>query len=611
MIRVKHEIVAGVLAFIVLIFCAVPSQAGTATPAAVVGTISGLVAATGSGKGLGGLKVYAQVADSFVVQALDAVSGEMKGEGRVAVSHGQLYVAETMSTGTFTLNPLPTGTYTVWVDSAGSGHVGQYFDGVGDRDAARPVLVVGGSDAGVQFALEVGGAISGTVRAAATGAVIAGVPVVAYPSAGGNNVARVLTAVDGTYLLSGLAHGRYRVVTESPDAYVNRSYGAVNAAEDALVEVLQRHTVTGIDFSLVAAASLAGTVRVNDGTPLAGSSVQAFGELSPGEFSRTPAGQGISGADGSFSIRSLSAGRYRLQGRAPGNFVEDSSPQLVQVAAGATVTGLGLIMEPGGSISGRLTSGGDGRALACGRIVAVDSRTGDEIRYSATAADGSYLLDRLPGGSFRVAAHLAGYEDGSYAGGVAGEVSLAPGERADAIDIALVARAPFRVGVISGRVSTAGDGVPLGDARVSVLDYASDMVHGFVCSDSTGGFRVADLADGAYRVCAKGKAGYADACMPVADGNPILVRRNEVTVEVPLAAVGSVSGRVVRQQDGTVIGRYRIANLAPGRYRLRMKTGGTGYRETFYGQGGGLQAEIVTVREGKETEGVDFSLLDE
>ena len=127
-----------------------------------------------------------------------------------------------------------------------------------------------------------------------------------------NNVAddpvHGVTAADGTYNISDLPKGTYRVLFEAPDGY------AVNAPAAGYTDVTlasDSSAVTGVNFSIVvtASGSISGTVH-SLGGPLGGVTV-----FIDANYSGLPAGQvqTRAAADGSYSFGSLVAGTYRIE----------------------------------------------------------------------------------------------------------------------------------------------------------------------------------------------------------------------------------------------------------------------------------------------------------
>ncbi|HTM01308.1 MAG TPA: carboxypeptidase regulatory-like domain-containing protein, partial [Candidatus Omnitrophota bacterium] len=106
--------------------------------------------------------------------------------------------------------------------------------------------------------------------------------------------APVFTDASGAARFVDLEAGSWTVTAESPGLLPSETRQVI----------VRRGETTSVPATLVKAASLAGVVRLRDGTPLPSITVTARG---PGE------GVGTSGPDGAFAIEGLAPGRYRLE----------------------------------------------------------------------------------------------------------------------------------------------------------------------------------------------------------------------------------------------------------------------------------------------------------
>lgn len=175
-----------------------PDEFGIDFSLAAASTISGTVGASG-GSGLGGITVQA-----FIWNAT-AVEWEL--------------VATTTSdgSGNYTLGGLPAGTYRVgFVDEAAGVYLSGFVNGA-DLDSAGDIAVgAGASVAADATDLTLAGTIDGTVTDSVTGLPLEDiqVQVLAYDAIDGDWLPvgpRARTAADGTYALSGLPYGDFRV----------------------------------------------------------------------------------------------------------------------------------------------------------------------------------------------------------------------------------------------------------------------------------------------------------------------------------------------------------------------------------------------------------------
>ncbi len=152
------------------------------------------------------------------------------------------------------------------------------------------------------------------------------------------------------------------------------------------------------------AGVLEGRVLSEAGDPLAGVDIIAYDE-------RLNYGAATSTNDGSWSIRQLPAGRYRIRAM-PGQDAlyadrfypsewDFCSAEAVEIGEDGTASGLDIAVPEGGRLSGTLLDlGGNPLAGAAVYAQGVDSRTALGTRMAETAEDGSftlYGLDADPG----------------------------------------------------------------------------------------------------------------------------------------------------------------------------------------------------------------------
>ncbi len=186
------------------------------------------------------------------------------------------------SDGTYSFADLPAGNYragfdpTAGSDSCGPGleYFGQFYNGKSSLGSADQIPVASGSTAsGIDAALVAGGKITGTVIDASSRAALGKVEVDVYDS-GGGAVAHVCTASNGTYTVSMLAAGTYRVgfvgsITGARCAtaadYVPQYFDRQTSLASAdPVSVSSGATATSVNAKLISAPP-SGTVRIDGG----------------------------------------------------------------------------------------------------------------------------------------------------------------------------------------------------------------------------------------------------------------------------------------------------------------------------------------------------------
>lgn len=221
----------------------------------------------------------------------------------------------------------------------------------------REIVVTSGVTSGIDAALLPGSHLSGRVTEEATGAPLSDTTVVAWLDRGAywENVSGARTASDGTYELSGLAEGTYRVSFQHPD-YGYEFFDNVGYLEEAaniILSVGQR--ATNIDAQLVAGGKISGTVleaRTQKPSPFNVPVVAWRLDADAGAwraFSSTSADI----QTGSYTFTSLPVGTYRVKFDGGAIYVTEfydnvtdfAAAQDILVTASNTVTGIDALLE--------------------------------------------------------------------------------------------------------------------------------------------------------------------------------------------------------------------------------------------------------------------------
>ena len=185
----------------------------------------------------------------------------------------------TDSRGAYTLRGVAPGTYRIEVNWNPYGYIREYYDGKTSWGTADFLTVSGdGPITGVDFSLGMGASISGRVIDEETGLPIANVDIGAEDVDGNRQGSYTSTNSDGTYTLTGVASGIYRVWTNhDSQGYVKEYYdGESNWDRANIVNVEGSQPVQGIDFALAIGAAVSGTVFDSDtGLPIANVGIAA------------------------------------------------------------------------------------------------------------------------------------------------------------------------------------------------------------------------------------------------------------------------------------------------------------------------------------------------
>lgn len=373
---------------------------------------------------------------------------------------------------------------------------------------------------------------------------------------------------DGRFVLDGLATGPVRV-TVSAEGFQTSAPRPLRLPTDA--EPL---------FVLRPGATLEGSVRDDAGEPVTGARVTVVTE--------SPSGR----------LRGFSddAGGYRVGGIPPGSWPVvvhhaeyETAGRVVAIEPGVQLHD--VVLTPGLAVSGRVVDG-DGAPVA-GARVALQRRLGrgGRQRYTATSGeDGGFRIPRVLDGVYDVSAEAAG-----HARTAAAEPVRLAGEPVDGVLLALQPGA-----LLEGRVL----GLEFHQLETLRLTVGRQGEERFARVDHRGHFRVPDLAPGIWRVEARTADGARQAEARVQVEPP------RATVELEFAEAATLEGVVrfggepvaaarlaLRGHDTAVeravtsdhAGRFLVADLQPGAYRLDLTHPGLGLSDS-------RDVEVVTDR---------------
>ena len=570
--------------------------------------------------------------------------------------------ATTDASGNYRLSGLSAGTYRIGFYDTSGLHRREYYDDVASLDSATAISV--GTDALVEdidASLAITGQVSGRVTAQDTGSPLAGVPVSIYTSFG-FYASSTSTDGDGRYRAGGLESGTYRVsfgrtssaIPAPPPApnppgtppptgptgadYAGEYYDDEPSLADAdAVTVVSGQVTPDIDAALTLGGRIDGTVvDAQTSTPIGNVNVIAY--AADGYVIATT----YTGTDGSYSIRGLRAGAYRLRFDGPYNGIYRSeyhddktslaAADAVAVSAGQTTavgtTGLAV----GASISGRVSVEGGGTGGSGLWVYALDATTQAYAASGSVASDGTYAIRGLAAGTYIVQFGGAGYvteyyDDAAYAN--ATRLTLADGEQRPGIDAAL-----GRAGTISGRVTDARTGAPVASAQVHVHDATSTRLY---YTGSDGRYTASALPPGTYRVGFFASSQryvpryYDDAATFEAATELTLSSGGSLTgIDAALPRGASISGRVTDADTGDPVaglsvyasnadtssygasavtdgnGEYELIGLAAADYRVRFSSSsGANFIATYYNGKTSADADRVTVTADAPTTGID------
>ena len=325
--------------------------------------------------------------------------------------------ARTTPDGTYTIDGLAPGDYRVGVHIRDQGYAGEFYASTTDWNAATPVPVnAATTTAGIDFSLPEGGSISGVVTRQSDGTPIANADVWAnsYDCCGGGNGTR--TGPDGTYTLNGLVPGDYRVeVRAFGSGLVGEFYASTSDWNAAMpVNVTAATTTPGIDFSLEGGGSISGRVtRESDGSPVANADVWAnsYDCCEGGNGARTD-------AEGYYTLDGLAQASYRVEVNAFGQGLvrefyagttDWNAATPVNVTSSQDTPNIDFTLAGGGSISGTVyVANSSSTPLAGANVWASDFYGSGGHGWARTRSDGTYTIEGLAAGQYRVEAQFEG-----------------------------------------------------------------------------------------------------------------------------------------------------------------------------------------------------------
>jgi uncharacterized membrane protein len=435
----------------------------------------------------------------------------------------------TDASGEYAIADVPPGSYEVTASKAGY------------ESSLLAVTVSEGNIAVADLSLTriiVPGTITGRVTDAEDGSPLAGATVT-------DGTRMTTTDASGEYAIADVPPGSYEVTAskagyESSSLTVTVSEGNIAVADLSLTRIIVPGTITGR------------VTDAEDGSPLAGATVTDGTRMTTTD------------ASGEYAIADVPPGTYEVTASKVG--YESSSLTVTVLEGNSAVADLSLtrIIIPG-TITGTVTDAEDGSPIA-GAVVT------DGTRTTTTDASGEYAIADVPPGSYEVTASKAGYES-SFLTVTALEGNIA------VADLSLT-----RIivpGTITGRVTDAEDGSPIGGATVTDGTRTTT-------TDASGEYTIANMPPGTYEVTAS-KSGYESSFLTVTvlEGNSAVADLSLTRIIVP----GAITGAVTDAEDGSPIagtfvtdgtrttttdasGQYTLANMPPGSYEVTASKSG-------------------------------------
>jgi len=536
---------------------------------------------------------------------------------------GVVATAVSGGSGTFTTLTGPDGSYCIGVPFPGAQYILSVFEpgrqttyyvsaseaGI-DSYAATPFAVVSGAVTTRDMLLPVGASFSGKVTTNGGATPIPGATVIFHRWNANTFMPTdtTMTDVNGNYSFVGLPPGLYSASARMTGYAVGCYGGAgdLGVADWFTLATSESRANVNMDLA-VPAGTISGQITAAvGGAPISNATVYARGMYPRGSYVRSTA----TDTSGNYTLPGLAPGRYMVEVRpttasgyatryyaaALGRDVADP----VDVTAGATRANINVALPANpGAISGVVhDQAGDPVSTVC---VGAELITGGWTRSACANGDGSYLIDRLPPGVYRVraeteGAHLVQHYNNQLTSAAADDVTVTAGNTRSGIDFTLKGHP----GQIRG-ITRADNGQPIAGATINARTAANSWMYSGT-SSSTGAYTIRNLPPGYYKVRVAhpdfavrfySQTGGAD---DLDDGSYVAVTADTDTspVNVALSPVfGRIIGKVTEQDGVTPIvgasvnvrhtatqrtvfgdtsganGTYEITSLPPGTYTVR------------------------------------------
>jgi 5-hydroxyisourate hydrolase-like protein (transthyretin family) len=492
-----------------------------------------------------------------------------------------------------------------------------------------------------------GGVLSGKVTSAETGAPLVDI-VVRFYTAGELNlwVGETTTLADGSYSI-GISNGSFLVEFYDPTERYEGEFYSEAFLFNALPIVINSAPVPNINAQLSRAGTITGKVTGNGGAGVIGIWAGAFAFNSVTQSWRVVSQPATTEADGTYAIRGLRPGQYRVgfydsQGVYLDEYYNNSptpgGAQSVTVNANATTPNVNVALDPAGIIEGTITLPGGTTdtgievlpyRLVNGAWVAIPGGMSDE--------EGRYRVGGLPTGQYRLK-----FADPSERFTSEYYNDKATFEAADTLNIVAgtttIANAELAAGSALSVTVTTPQGAPLPNMAVTLYRNQPPSFP-VVATRSTNASGVATFVEqpsGFYRIGISDPAGnyasefYNDK-LDLNSADVVALQLNDLNLAVTLVEAGSISGRVSSEADGSSLdsaqvtlfrasdnaiiatansdnlGNYALRGLRAGSYKLNFSR--ANYQAEFFQDAATLPtAQIVDVAAGSNINNISAAL---
>ena len=504
-------------------------------------------------------------------------AGGLPLEGQdVCIWHSWAFTCGTTdANGVYTITGLPAGEYPVFANGT-SGYGILYYDGSAGvpaysgsapQGATKVTVTAGATVDGIDFALHGGARIEGTVTDQATTNPLPSVTVNVY-SEFGQQLIGGKTDATGHYVLGGLGAGTFYVRTDNSDGYANQCFGGtvcpVLQAADVYesmgspdfiagtpIVLAADATAQGIDFALAKGGRISGRLTNAQGQGIGGSLI-VFDAAR-----RKVAGVNTDSSGNYVTPQGLPAGSYYVFASG-GSYVAEvydnhtclgcnpNTGNAVEVALGATTSGIDFALEQGGQIAGRVYDATSQQGFPA--AVEVWSAAGVRINPDNEAVGdfaGGYVTGGLPAGTYYLRTrNWSGYVDEAYDNVVCTQACIPLGTTPVQVTAGTVIWGNdfglSRGALITGTVTNSA-AEPMGGTQGQIFDAAGKLVTHWSTNPQGRYVPFHSLPAGTYYVRTRNVSSYLDE---VYNGQPCIGSCNVgagTGIEVTDADVGNVN----------------------------------------------------------------------
>lgn len=541
----------------------------------------------------------------------------------------------TNADGTYEIGGLAPGSYKI--SYRRSGYLEQYYLDKNYNTADSITVIKDETKTLSKVTLHRYSTIAGVVKDS-TGTPVSGVTV----RAKGPSTRSTTTRPDGTYNLTNLVAGSYRVELKPPagSQFARQWYDGKASEYGSTKVVLANDQDLILNPTLKKGGTISGTVRTS--TNVVMSQVQVKAKDGKNVYT------GSTAADGTYTLTGVQPGKYAVSFTGPdayapqwynGEPMEEIADR-VAIDYGTAATGIDAKLADSSIIMGTVKDS-KGVAVSGADVIVYETNTGNWAAYTDTDASGFFRTRDLKPGKYDV------YISGNSELNLLGQWYSGGTRQSDATQVTVAKSTPTTINVtlakgsvVSGKVTGPGN-TPLAGAYVSVWDANGAGNQAITKADGT--YSIGGLPAGDYTAWVQPPYGqtpallgqYYNGAYDYAQATKITVGSAATVSNINFALTvgGSISGKVTtadaatfdygevslytKDTDGSLEyedevsirndGTYTVGGLASGQYYLRAYVSGYG-TQYWDAKDTAAQALPITVTAGGAVTGKNFTM---